>query len=182
MARRGDRASMREGPLAALFRKTEGEEPEAEAGAEAPAEQPQPEQPRAEAPHPSLSEPSPAPPPEEEPRIPSPQERLRHAFSSDIPENVMAPPSEQRRQPEPEPAAPPILESDPYARSAQPTFGQALPVGQPVLRVVGVGGAGVNAVNRMVEAEVEGVEFVAVNTDLQSLQQSHADTTLHIGQ
>ena len=41
-----------------------------------------------------------------------------------------------------------------------------------MIRVVGVGGAGVNAVNRMVEAEVEGVEFLAVNTDVQSLQQS----------
>ena len=50
-----------------------------------------------------------------------------------------------------------------------------------MIRVVGVGGAGVNAVNRMVEAEVEGVEFLAVNTDLQSLQQSTADITLHIG-
>ncbi len=50
-----------------------------------------------------------------------------------------------------------------------------------MIRVVGVGGAGVNAVNRMVEAEVEGIEFVAVNTDLQSLQQSTADITLHIG-
>ena len=38
-----------------------------------------------------------------------------------------------------------------------------------------------NAVNRMVEAEVEGVEFLAVNTDQQSLQQSTADITLHIG-
>jgi len=46
---------------------------------------------------------------------------------------------------------------------------------------VGVGGAGVNAVNRMVEAQVEGVEFIAVNTDLQSLQTSQADVTLHIG-
>jgi cell division protein FtsZ len=44
-----------------------------------------------------------------------------------------------------------------------------------------VGGAGVNAVNRMVEAQVEGVEFVAINTDLQSLQQSSANVTLHIG-
>ena len=44
-----------------------------------------------------------------------------------------------------------------------------------------VGGPGVNAVNRMVEAEVEGVEFLAINTDLQSLQQSTADITLHIG-
>jgi cell division protein FtsZ len=47
--------------------------------------------------------------------------------------------------------------------------------------VVGVGGAGVNAVNRMVEAQIQGVEFVAINTDLQSLQQSTADITLHIG-
>ena len=52
---------------------------------------------------------------------------------------------------------------------------------KPVLRVVGVGGAGVNAVNRMEEAQVAGVEFIAVNTDLQSLQQSRADVTLHIG-
>jgi cell division protein FtsZ len=52
---------------------------------------------------------------------------------------------------------------------------------QAVLRVVGVGGAGVNAVNRMVEAQVPGVEFVAINTDLQSLQTSGADVTLHIG-
>jgi cell division protein FtsZ len=52
---------------------------------------------------------------------------------------------------------------------------------QAVLRVVGVGGAGVNAVNRMVEAEVPGVEFVAINTDLQSLQNSNADHSLHIG-
>jgi cell division protein FtsZ len=51
----------------------------------------------------------------------------------------------------------------------------------PVLRVVGVGGAGVNAVNRMVEAQIEGVEFLAINTDLQSLQTSAAHDTLHIG-
>src|SRR5581483_2821742 len=51
-----------------------------------------------------------------------------------------------------------------------------------VIRVVGVGGAGVNAVNRMVEAEIEGVEFLAINTDLQSLQLSAAHETLHIGE
>ena len=188
MARRGDRASMREGPLAALFRKTEEDGPteparEREQPPPAPPE-PRPEEPRAEAPvappapparpHPSLSEPSPPPPVEEEPRIPTPQERLRHAFSSDIPENVMEPP----RQREPEP----VLESDPYVRSSAPAFGEPMPVGKPVLRVIGVGGAGVNAVNRMVEAEIEGVEFLAVNTDLQSLQQSNADQTLHIGE
>ena len=64
---------------------------------------------------------------------------------------------------------------------AADAFAEPPDVGQPVLRVVGVGGAGVNAVNRMVEAEVEGVEFLAINTDLQSLQQSAAHETLHIG-
>jgi cell division protein FtsZ len=165
---------MREGPLAALFRKTdEPDTPEQEPAA-------------LEAPHPSLSHPSP-PAPEPEPvPIPSPQERLRHAFSADIPDNVMAPPREAAPPPpEPEPvapAAPVYLESDPYARQASAPFGQARPVGHPTLRVVGVGGAGVNAVNRMVEAQVEGVEFVAINTDMQSLQQSAADVTLSIGE
>ena len=51
-----------------------------------------------------------------------------------------------------------------------------------MLRVVGVGGAGVNAVNRMIEAEVAGVEFIAVNTDQQSLQQSSAHLTVSIGE
>jgi cell division protein FtsZ len=52
---------------------------------------------------------------------------------------------------------------------------------QPVIKVVGVGGAGVNAVNRMVDASIPGVEFMAVNTDLQSLQLCVADVTIHIG-
>jgi cell division protein FtsZ len=81
------------------------------------------------------------------------------------------------------PPAPPAPEPDVYARSerASEAFGVPKPVGQPVLRVVGVGGAGVNAINRMIEAEIEGVEFLAINTDLQSLQQSAAQETLHIG-
>jgi cell division protein FtsZ len=72
---------------------------------------------------------------------------------------------------------------DVYARPerASEAFAPPPPVGKPVLRVVGVGGAGVNAVNRMVEAEIEGVEFMAINTDLQSLQQCAAHETLHIG-
>jgi cell division protein FtsZ len=52
---------------------------------------------------------------------------------------------------------------------------------QPVIKVIGVGGAGVNAVNRMVDARIPGVEFMAVNTDLQSLQLCVADITVHIG-
>ena len=54
-------------------------------------------------------------------------------------------------------------------------------MGTPQLRVVGVGGGGVNAVNRMIEAEVSGVEFMALNTDAQSLQSSSAHVTLQIG-
>ena len=51
-----------------------------------------------------------------------------------------------------------------------------------VIKVVGVGGAGTNAVNRMVETGVRGVEFIAVNTDHQALILSDADKTIHIGE
>jgi cell division protein FtsZ len=188
----GKRASMREGPLADLFRKTERAADEAqEAGGAGDERQvPEPSTPAARErrmpeppphpretgyPHPALGTPE-EEPPAPAPHVPTPQERLRHAFSADIPENILdrAPAA---------PTAPRREEGDPYARVAdEPTpWGTAKPVGQPILRVVGVGGAGVNAVNRMVEAQVEGVEFLAINTDLQSLQQSTADITLHIG-
>ncbi len=50
-----------------------------------------------------------------------------------------------------------------------------------VIKVVGVGGGGTNAVNRMVDAGLGGVEFIAVNTDAQALMMSDADMKLHIG-
>src|ERR1700755_3164921 len=50
-----------------------------------------------------------------------------------------------------------------------------------VIKVVGVGGGGTNAVNRMVDARLTGVEFIAVNTDAQALMMSDADMKLHIG-
>ena len=50
-----------------------------------------------------------------------------------------------------------------------------------VIRVVGVGGAGLNAVNRMIDAGISQVEFVALNTDIQQLQVSDAPTKIHIG-
>jgi cell division protein FtsZ len=177
------RASMREGPLAALFRKTEeSEEPPAGSpapgpSAGSPAETAAPATPSARKrrengpPHPALSV-SPQSlqerEEEEEVHVPTPRERLRHAFSSEIPDNVME-----------RPAAGPSM--DDYAREYRAHASTLTPAGSPVIRVVGVGGAGVNAVNRMVEAEVEGIEFLAVNTDVQSLQQSTADITLHIG-
>ena len=171
----GKRASMREGPLAELFRKTEqaGEDAKA-AKADAPKAPAAPEvtasaPPAAERresgpPHPGLA-PQTAAAEEAEHRVPTPQERLRHAFSSDIPEDILERPGAPRRE----------LDFDAYSPSISRSSGT------PVIRVVGVGGAGVNAVNRMVEAEVEGVEFVAINTDAQSLAQSTADITLHIG-
>jgi cell division protein FtsZ len=58
------------------------------------------------------------------------------------------------------------------------------PDGQPylaVIRVVGVGGGGCNAINRMIESDVKGVEFIAVNTDIQQLQMSDSPTKIHIG-
>jgi len=50
-----------------------------------------------------------------------------------------------------------------------------------VIKVVGIGGGGVNAVNRMIEAGLKGVEFVAVNTDAQALLMSEADVKLDVG-
>ncbi len=177
------RASMREGPLAALFRKTEGEDgepaptgeamPAAEAAATpAAAARPATPHPRESGlPHPGLKASTQTETDEDarEDSVPTPRERLRHAFSSEIPENVMG---RHTR---------PVMDDYSREHPATAPMGTTGAVGQPVIRVVGVGGAGVNAVNRMVEAEVEGVEFLAVNTDLQSLQQSTADVTLHIG-
>jgi cell division protein FtsZ len=142
---------MREGPLAALFRKTETE------GVE----------PR-EAPAASAERPAARTGTGTSPRTPTPQERLRHAFSSDLPEDVMAPPERDRQAPQ--------SPSEYDWSSVEP-----LGVREPQLRVVGVGGGGVNAVNRMIEAEVRGVEFIALNTDAQSLQQSDATVTMQIG-
>ncbi|WP_064750534.1 cell division protein FtsZ [Solirubrobacter soli] len=149
----GKRASMREGPLANLFRKTETE------GLEEPTPQP-----RAEEPTPT---PDPVVP---ERATPTPQERLRHAFSSEIPGDMMAPPEEPVRH-----VPPPAADDYQWGSVREPA------PGQPQLRVVGVGGGGVNAVNRMIEADVSGVEFIALNTDAQSLQASDAHVTLQIG-
>ena len=48
--------------------------------------------------------------------------------------------------------------------------------GTATIKVIGVGGAGNNAVNRMIEAGIRGVEFISVNTDRQALQLSKAGT------
>ncbi|MDF0532466.1 hypothetical protein P0W76_21265, partial [Tsukamurella sp. 8J] len=50
-----------------------------------------------------------------------------------------------------------------------------------VIKVVGIGGGGVNAVNRMIEQGLKGVEFIAINTDAQALIMSDADVKLDVG-
>lgn len=50
-----------------------------------------------------------------------------------------------------------------------------------VIKVVGIGGGGVNAVNRMIEAGLKGVEFIAINTDAQALLMSDADVKIDVG-
>jgi len=66
-----------------------------------------------------------------------------------------------------EPAPEPVVKGRPYVTT---------------IKVVGVGGAGTNAINRMVDSGVKGVEFIAVNTDLQQLEVCDADVKIHIGQ
>jgi len=179
----GKRASMREGPLAALFRKTEedGLEPEAkprhqerEAARreESRRAEPAAEQPRrdsAPAPKtPAARERAEQAPVSRYDGVPTPEERLRSVFSADIPENILD--------------RAPIRHAGETESDQEPIHQPSSPLKHdPVLRVVGVGGAGVNAVDRMIDAQVEGVEFLAVNTDMQSLEQSSAPTRIHIG-
>lgn len=54
--------------------------------------------------------------------------------------------------------------------------------GFAVIKVLGCGGAGCNAINRMIESKLQGVEFIAVNTDCQALALSNADTRIQIGE
>ena len=54
--------------------------------------------------------------------------------------------------------------------------------GTATIKVIGVGGAGNNAVNRMIDAGIKGVDFIAVNTDRQALQTSRANTKIQIGE
>jgi cell division protein FtsZ len=185
MARR--RASMREGPLAELFRATEAAQKQAEqrgenapqppedaatTAPEAPAEPdertvehvPSWEEAGAETPAPTPS-PEPAavaPPPDPTPPAPTPapEPELRPA---DLP-----PVSHYLE---------PLPESPARLHRTTPDAGAYL----AVIKVVGVGGAGLNAVNRMIDAGISQVEFIAVNTDIQALRTSDAPVKIHIG-
>ena len=93
-----------------------------------------------------------------------------------------APEPEPEPELAPEPARPQVVDLP----SGEEFGGTHVPrqTGSPylaVIRVVGVGGGGCNAVNRMIEAGIEGVEFIAVNTDQQQMQMSEAPVKINIG-
>src|ERR1700716_4431823 len=72
------------------------------------------------------------------------------------------------------------------ARTPSPIQGGRRPMTPPhnylaAIKVVGIGGGGVNAVNRMIEQGLKGVEFIAINTDAQALLMSDADVKLDVG-
>ena len=232
MARK--RASMREGPLAELFRATEAaqrgqgeeqrephtpdppsegvtaQEPPAEAQLplepEAPTIAREPTDPDATVEHvydfevgrvERQSTPAPSPqaaPPHERIR-PAPTETTQRPAEEDMAPVVelVPPPVEQpaARAPRPEPVPDPV---EPYTPPAS-RFVTPMPESAPrlhvagdvasylaVIRVVGVGGAGINAVNRMMDAGIAQVDFVAVNTDAQQLELSDAPVKIHIGE
>ena len=173
MARR--RASMREGPLAELFRATEAAQKQAEKEGREPPPEPQ----QAEA---APVETPPAPTPVE-----PPEKTVEHVpeWEQEAPPPTPPPPPEPVRLPErapepkrdtPRPKLEPLPEPPPRLHRV-PEPGAYI----AVIRVVGVGGAGLNAVNRMIDADISQVEFVAVNTDIQQLQTSDAPVKIHIG-
>ena len=176
------RASMREGPLAELFRATEAAQRQAEKeGRELePEQQPEPEQQVSAEPAEAPAEPKPSP-------VEPPEQTVEH-----VPEwEEAAPPPPP--PPPPEPVRLPERDPEPKREAPRPKL-EPLPESPPrlhrvpepgayiaVIRVVGVGGAGLNAVNRMIDADISQVEFVAVNTDIQQLQTSDAPVKIHIG-
>ena len=169
MARK--RASMREGPLAELFRATEAAQKQAEKEGRAVPGEPLEE--TVEHPPPKLEV---APEPERGEAAPEHPDGVPSAPARPRPADPVQPrePSPDRgiaRLLEPLPEPPPRLHRAPRADSAYLAD----------IKVVGVGGAGLNAVNRMIDAGLAAVEFVAVNTDLQQLALSDAEVKIHIG-
>jgi cell division protein FtsZ len=166
MARK--RASMREGPLAELFKATEAAQRQQERKAVgAPAEEP----------HESTVEHVPTWEDEVETPVPPRPDPLPEPTPPDPRPEPMPPPPTV-----PEPPVTryiePMLEPAPRLHHARAgSLGSYL----AKIQVVGVGGAGLNAVNRMIDAGINQVEFVAVNTDVQQLQVSDAETKIHIG-
>jgi cell division protein FtsZ len=168
---------MREGPLAELFRATEA----AQRQAEKEGREPEPEAQQ-------KAEPAPAEPPAAPAPVEPPEKTVEHVPEWEEaapppppppPEPVRLPeraPEPKREAPKPKPKLEPLPEPPPRLHRV-PEPGAYI----AVIRVVGVGGAGLNAVNRMIDADISQVEFVAVNTDIQQLQTSDAPVKIHIG-
>ncbi len=193
MARR--RASMREGPLAELFRATEAAQRQAESeGATAPAPEAAPSEQEPEertvehvpsweeasAPAPTPVPPAPGPDPMPTPPMPDPQPPAPRPDPR--PDPIPEPPPQMRT---PAPAPPPPVARYVEAMPESPARLHRAPLDAgsylAVIKVVGVGGAGLNAVNRMIDAGISQVEFIAVNTDMQALHMSDAPVKIHIG-
>jgi cell division protein FtsZ len=151
---------MREGPLAELFRATEAAQRAAEGGGGAPAE----DAVHVEEEHPTVVAMNPSPAPAD-----------ASGFGRDP-----GPARDRDEEPEPESRAARWLEPLP-ANPARLERGRGDLAYLAVIRVVGVGGAGLNALDRMMDAGINQVDFVAVNTDIQQLQMSDAPTKVHIG-
>ena len=96
-------------------------------------------------------------------------------------ESAPAAPAKRRREPAAEPTRPQLVDVGEATGEREPRLPRADQPYLAVIRVVGVGGGGCNAINRMIEANVAGVEFIAVNTDIQQLQMSDAPVKIHIG-
>ncbi len=177
------RASMHDGPLADLFRATESAKA-AEAARE-PAEPP-------------VAEP-PAPEPTPPPAPPAVLERPAASITI-VPEPIgqRVPISHIHPVPDPEPevadVAAPVETTRDQTPRVRPAAARTEPRPSPIsrhsaanaylalIRVVGVGGAGVNAIDRMIESGIRDVEFIAVNTDAQQLSGSEAPTRIHLGE
>jgi cell division protein FtsZ len=175
-----NRASMREGPLAELFRATEAAQRQG-----TPAKSNNQSEQQALPVEPPLSPPTTpaAEPPRERaperlraevPRAPEPTPIRSLAPAPDLPE-----PAQEERRTDSRKAArwlDPLPDQPARLERARDTASYAA-----VIRVVGVGGAGLNAVDRMIDAGITQVDFIAVNTDIQQLQMSDAATKIHIG-
>jgi cell division protein FtsZ len=158
---------MREGPLAELFKATEAAQRQAER-AESGGEPQSSEADAATVEHA-------APEPAERTLSAAPEPAAPAEPASTAAAPAAAPPSERRYE---EPPVSRLSEAAPRLhRTPRPESAAYL----AVIRVVGVGGGGLNAVNRMIEAGISQVEFIAVNTDIQQLRMCEAPIKLHIG-
>lgn len=76
----------------------------------------------------------------------------------------------------------PVEKQSPIAEIKRRVITYAQPVTGAIIKIIGVGGGGSNAINRMIEAGIEGVEFLVANTDLQALMSSRAPVKIQIGE